>query len=89
MFFNSFQYIFVFLPICVLAYNIAKHFNVFASKWVMILSSIYFFTFISYEGFYVLILSCFINYYLLLEISKNKRKSLLILSIIINISILS
>ncbi|EJG5567448.1 MBOAT family protein, partial [Salmonella enterica] len=45
--------------------------------------------FISYEGFYVLILSCLINYYLLLEISKNKRKLLLILSIIINISILS
>lgn len=89
MFFNSFQYLLVFLPLCILVYNITKIFNVLASKWVMILFSIYFFTFISGDGFYILILSCAINYYFLIELNKNKNKLTLIASIIINVILLS
>lgn len=93
MLFNSFEYLFVFLPIVFIIYFLLNKFKLFNSaKVFLLLSSLFFYG--SYKLDYVLIIisSIILNYSIYLFIKKdvpqNKKKIVLIFGILCNILIL-
>lgn len=90
MLFNSFAYIVFFLPIIALLYNVIKKINISSSKVLMILSSLYFYTYLTDKYVVLLIASCAITYSFSVCISKNiNRKLSLLIGIVINVFILA
>lgn len=90
MLFNSFAYIVFFLPIIALLYNTTKKINISASKILMILSSLYFYTYLTDKYVMLLIASCVITYSISILISKNKNRKLsLFFGVVINVLILA
>ncbi len=95
MLFNSFPYIFIFLPIVVIIYYILlKYRLVFASKIWLVFSSIIFYSWWDPKYTTLLLLSMLVNFaigssfYAKIFQDKNKRKCLLIFGLVLNIAIL-
>lgn len=89
MLFNSYYYIFAFLPAALTIYLIAKAINVTMSKIVMIVISLFFYCYLSVTNLPVLAVSCLITYssYLMMR-KSNKRKIIASSAVIINTLIL-
>lgn len=95
MLFNSFSYIFAFLPIVIVVYHILlKYRLIFASKIWLIFSSIIFYSWWDSKYTMLLLLSMLANFaigssfYAKIFQDINKRKCLLIFGIVMNIAIL-
>lgn len=65
MLFNSYPFIFAFLPLALLVYFTLNHFKLITqAKIWLILASLYFYTFFSFRNLPILLLSIIINFYL-------------------------
>ena len=90
MLFNSYIFIFLFLP-CVIAgyFSINKNISNEIGKIFLLIASIIFYTFAGYKCFLILVCSCLINYVLTAMINKTKyHKEFLIIGLIFNIGLL-
>lgn len=88
MLFNSLDYLFLFLPIVVLTINILKKYSVFFSKILLILFSVYFYSYFKIEYLPLILGSIIINYIIVSYFSKLNKNLIFLLCICINVIIL-
>lgn len=93
MLFNSYIFIFLFLPLCLIGYYFLNHFKKYKlSQLFLLLMSLWFYGYFNVNYLLIIILSILINYsfYRFFKITSNNktRKFLLIIGIILNIGIL-
>lgn len=90
MLFNSFYFIFVFLPIILIGYfSLSKFQNKKNLKLFLILASLFFYGFWKLEYLFLILSSVLINFFISLKIIKEKKKNFYFLTaILINIFIL-
>lgn len=86
MLFNSFTFIFIFLPIVLILYFLNK--NIIYRNAVILLSSILFYAWGEPVYIILLLFSTLVNYVLGIILNKKNSKSILIIGILINVSIL-
>lgn len=88
MLFNSFYFIFIFLPIVLSLYFILNRYNDKLSKILLIISSLYFYGY--FHKYYILIIlgSIFLNYFYSLVIVKYQKKLVLYIGVVLNLVIL-
>ena len=90
MLFNSIEYIFFFLPFTLTCYYILLHHKlVIASKSLLIFASLFFYSFWNIKYLPILLLSILVNYLFGNFLIKKKNKSIFIIVIIFNISLLA
>lgn len=90
MSFNSFTFLFVFLPITLIIFWMLKKRNEVLSSWFLILASLVFYAVNYKQGIIIFIISLVINYIFAQQIlSKNAAKSILVTGVTIDILILS
>lgn len=86
MLFNSYSYIFAFLPAAIFLYALAKMMNITLSKIVMVIISIIFYCYISIGNLPILAASCVINYSAYLVMNNSSKKRLVAsLAIMVNV----
>jgi alginate O-acetyltransferase complex protein AlgI len=85
MLFNSYVYLFSFLPIAVAIYLLSKVINITLSKVVMVAISLFFYCYLSVDNLPVLAISCLVTYisYLLMQKSM-MRKQIAAIAVFIN-----
>ena len=94
MLFNSYQFIFLFLPITLILYFVLCKFKFYIlSQTFLIFASLYFYSYWKIEYLLLIILSILFNYFSGKEISKDRfpwlpKKKILIIGIIVNLSVL-
>ncbi|MSN96596.1 MBOAT family protein [Campylobacter sp. FMV-PI01] len=89
MLFNSYEFIFIFLPLVFLGYFGLNFYRlVKASKVFLILSSLFFYGYFNIFYLPLLLLSIFFNYYMSICISKFKNRKILLFGIFFNIILL-
>lgn len=93
MLFNSYIFIFIFLPICLVGYYLLNHFKKYTLSQLFLLAmSLWFYAYFNINYLFIIIISILINYflyYLMKKININwKRRIILFLGIIINVGIL-
>jgi alginate O-acetyltransferase complex protein AlgI len=91
MLFNSYQFIFLFLPVAILAFFIAAQFNYYLAVAALGIASLLFYGSWHYTDLYILLPSIAGNYlvgYWLAKITSRSKKTLLILAIATNLAIL-
>ncbi len=90
MVFNSYNFLFLFLPACLICIRLAQdriQYN--ALKWVIILFSIIFYSFWRFEYVLLLILSISTNYFIGYQIVRSRQKNMyIIIGVFINIFII-
>lgn len=88
MLFNSFYFIFVFLPVVLILYFILNKYSNKFSKILLIISSLYFYGY--FHKYYILIIlsSISLNYFYSLIIVKYHKKFVLYIGVILNLIIL-
>lgn len=93
MLFNSFVFIFLFLPITFLAYfglNKIRHYN--TAKAVLVIASLYFYAFFNWSYLPIILSSIIVNYLVAYLMKKDKkewlRKLLMIIGIVFNIGMI-
>ena len=94
MLFNSYHFIFIFLPITLLGYFFFNYIKkVTVGKIWLVLASLYFYTFYSYQNLPILLLSLGLNYliscFLHRDLKWISKKQLFLSGIIFNIGLLS
>ena len=92
MLFNSYAFIFAFLPIALLGYFLLNHFNRFTQgKIWLILASLYFYTFFTYKNLPILLLSLITNYFIGHYLHKDitNKKLLFRAGLVFNIGLLA
>lgn len=87
MLFDSFEYIFLFIPFVVLVFHLIKKYTVFV-KIFLIFCGIFFYSFWEIKFLPIILISIFINYFFGDILNKYKNKFFLTVFIIINIGIL-
>ncbi|MBK56981.1 MAG: membrane-bound O-acyltransferase family protein [Flavobacteriaceae bacterium] len=94
MLFNSYQFIFLFLPFLILILTFFQNYVRFKNLQIliMILFSLFFYAYDNYKFLFLILFSIFVNYYISLKIDslnkKNLKKLSLTLIILFNILIL-
>ncbi len=93
MLFNSYPFIFAFLPLALLGYYVLNHFKLTTqSKIWLILASLYFYTYFGFRNLPILLISILCNFFLAQLIRTEKRiftkKILFRLSLVLNIGML-
>ncbi|MCR5421703.1 MAG: MBOAT family protein [Lachnospiraceae bacterium] len=94
MIFNSYQFIFLFLPTVVIIYHFINSKNRYeAAKIFLLVASLAFYVFFSFQMLLILILSILLNYLISLGIYKNPhnttiKKTLLFIGIAFNLGLL-
>ncbi len=91
MLFNSHQFIFLFLPVTVLAFFIAGQLNYYLAVGCLGVASLLFYSSWHYSDLYILLPSIICNYligYWLAKITSHSKQTLLILAIATNLAIL-
>jgi len=92
MLFNSFDFIFVFLPIVFIGYFVLNRFNTTAGKLWLLVSSFIFYSYINPIFLPILLGSIVVNYLLGVSITKSsqrvRKKWLLTVGIVFNVSLL-
>lgn len=88
MVFSSFTFLFIFLPITLLAYFIVPKKNIKIKNLVLFVMSLIFYTLGEMKYFWLMILSIVVNYFLAVKMNDKNRKRLLILAIIFNLGLL-
>jgi alginate O-acetyltransferase complex protein AlgI len=75
MLFNSYVFMFVFLPLVLLSYFLLSKFKMVSlAKVVMIFASLYFYSYIEFKNIYIIIGSMVFNYIMGYVISRKNRK---------------
>ena len=94
MLFNSYEFIFLFLPITLTVYFLLNNFNknVFAKSWLVI-ASLYFYSYFNKSYLILIVVSILVNYFIGTELNMKandfiRRKVLLIFGIIFNLGAL-
>ena len=94
MLFNSYEFIFLFLPITLITYFLLNKFNknMLAKSWLVI-ASLYFYSYFNKSYLILIIVSILVNYFIGTELSMKtnnviRRKVLLIFGIIFNLGAL-
>ena len=94
MLFNSYEFIFLFLPVTVVLYFLANKFNPLLGKLVIIFASVYFYSVDRLNMVLYLGLSIFLNYSSavvlkrLMNERKNKNRIFVIIPIVVNVGLL-
>lgn len=83
--FNSLEYVILFLPISAIVFFLLKKINITLSKLWICATSLYFYSFFTYQFLPLLICSMAINYILIKYIKNSRRKHSIIISIVFNI----
>lgn len=88
--FNSFNYIFLLLPVTTILYFLANRINSMVGKIIIILSSLIYYACFGWKTFLVLGFSIMVNYGLAILIQKTKKfsKLFLFIPILINVGLL-
>ena len=89
MLFNSYIFIFAFLPLCVLGFYLIKKYNVEAAKIWLIAFSLWFYGYFNLYYLAIMVGSVGLNYcfYRMFE-RVNKKKALLAVSVTANLAVL-
>ncbi len=89
MLFNSYEFIFFFLPVMFIGYFLlAQYRYIVASKIWLILGSLFFYGYWNYIYIPLILGSIFINYLIGSQLSRHKDRNLLILGILFNVLLL-
>lgn len=89
MLFNSYEFIFIFLPFTILGYFLlARIFDIRKSKYFLILMSLIFYSYWDIRNLPILAFSILINYIVGTKIKKTRNRSLLLTGILFNILLL-
>jgi alginate O-acetyltransferase complex protein AlgI len=91
MLFNSYQFIFFFLPLILIAFFTTAQFNYYGAIASLGIASLLFYSFWHYQDLYLLVPSIFCNYfagYYLAKLASPYKKSLLISAIAANLVVL-
>lgn len=89
MTFNSYSFILIFLPICVIGYSLLKKTGKdYLPKVFLCLMSLYFYGHNNHKALIVLIVSLLVNYGISLVLKKNVSKVILTAGIIFNLALL-
>lgn len=83
MLFNSYVYIFAFLPVAVAIYLASKAINTSLSKFVMIVMSVIFYCYMSVDNLPVLAVSCAVTYSSYLLMNRTRRRKFVAVSAVI------
>lgn len=94
MLFNSYAFIFIFLPITLVGYyGLTALGKIKSAKWWLFSASLYFYTFWTFKNLPILLLSIAFNYtlgnYLISQLNEHKKKNALYLGLAFNICLLS
>lgn len=89
MSFNSFVFLFLFLPVTLIGYHIINKYKSKYSKWFLVLASLVFYGYCFPKGLLVLLFSLFVNYFLAVKILKTDNKNIAVAGIIFNIILLA
>lgn len=90
MLFNSFEFIFIFLPITLIVYFLLNNYKKYKmSKGWLVVASLYFYSYFNYSYLILIISSILVNYFLgklfYLKMTEKIRKIILLLGVIYNI----
>ncbi|HNR73544.1 MAG: membrane bound O-acyl transferase MBOAT family protein [Bacteroidetes bacterium OLB12] len=89
MLFSSTEFIFLFLPVCLLVYFfLAKRVAYFYAKAWLLAASLFFYAYWNPANVWIIILSCTANYAVGKKLLHSKNKSLLLITIALNILVL-
>lgn len=93
MLFNSYIFVFLFLPLSLIGYYILNKYKKYKlAEYFLIIMSLWFYGYFNYKYLLIIVISILVNYYLgkLIQQEKDikKRKFLLILGCILNVGIL-
>ncbi len=89
MLFNSYEFIFFFLPVMFIGYFLlAQYRYIVASKIWLILGSLFFYGYWNYIYIPLILGSIFVNYLIGSQLSRHKDRNLLILGILFNVLLL-
>ncbi|WP_019240677.1 MULTISPECIES: MBOAT family O-acyltransferase [Bacillus] len=91
MIFNTFEFIFLFLPITFILYFIINKFNFTVAKLFLVLASLFFYAYWNPNYLYIILLSLVINFVLSRYIVNERnsfRKTVLTLGILFNVGLL-
>ncbi len=90
MLFNSYAFIFVFLPITLILFHASKsNSNIHLPKVIILLGSLFFYAWWNPYHLYLISSSIIINYYIGGTLSKNKSKIIYALGILFNVGLLA
>lgn len=88
MLFNSYEFLFIFFPIVIIVfYSLSYWSRSFGLSWI-ILSSLFFYGFWSFQYLLLIIASVVVNYMLALFIERYKSKALMIVGIAVNFAVI-
>lgn len=86
MLFNSYEFIFIYLPIVIMGYfTLARVFNDRAAKYFLIVSSVPFYSYWDIRNLPVLLVSILVNFVVGQRLAVNRNKKLLWLGILFNL----
>ena len=94
MLFNSYVFIFAFLPITLLGYFGLNHFNLNkASKIWLVICSLFFYAYFNFSYFWIIVSSIIVNYFLSIVMKKLSKKPTIkklffVLGLLLNIGVL-
>ncbi len=89
MLFNSFEFIFLFVPIVFSLYFLLNKFKLYSLANVVILfASLYFYSFFNFEYVFIILASIIVNYTVGVLLQTQKNKMLLWVGILFNIGLL-
>ena len=93
MLFNSYIFILLFLPLCLLGYFTINHFKKYKlAQCFLLLMSLWFYGYFNYNYLLIIISSILVNYFIYFLFAKNenakKRKLLLYLGVLFNLGLL-
>ncbi len=86
--FNSYGFIFYFLPITILLYYLVNRIKPVAGKLVIIIASIFFYSYGRINMLFFLGISILINYISACAVKKCRTKALFVIPIVVNICLL-
>ncbi|AQW88379.1 membrane bound O-acyl transferase, MBOAT family [Campylobacter pinnipediorum subsp. caledonicus] len=89
MLFNSFEFIFLFLPLVFFGYFYLNSINKFdMAKLFLVISSLFFYSYWNIKYLPIILVSMGFNYFVSQSLIKNKNKTTLVLGIVCNVALL-
>ncbi|MCF0125920.1 MAG: MBOAT family protein [Clostridia bacterium] len=88
MLFNSYEFIFFYLPVVLLVYYLIAKYNRIFAKYFLILASFAFYSYWDIRNVPVLLLSIVVNFFLGRRIVETKKKTWLVVGIVFNLVLL-
>ncbi len=90
MSFNSYEFILLFLPLVVICYFTANHFQKYSiGRWTLVLASLVFYAYYDLSCLAILLGTTLLNYCIGVKLRQKKQKNVLVLGLVLNVAILS